>query len=251
MKRAASPSGKNSQPSAQFNHRLQMYSLAAGATGVGLLALAPLANAEIVYTATNVTIGARILHSYALDLNGDGTTDFFINATSRQSIDQSGGTSRIIAMPAVKSNGVVVSEGDAAALNAGHTIGSGSKFARGLMASVFTFIGTEITFRGPWANVKERYLGLKFEIDGQTHFGWARLSVGGKALLAKLTGFAYETLADTPIIAGKTSGTSDAALPPAVGPAMQIAPVTLGALAVGAPAIPAWRREETAITTAN
>jgi hypothetical protein len=66
---------------------------------------------------------------------------------------------------------------------------------------------------GPWVDVTRRYLGLKFSIGGQTHYGWARLNVvtftglfksGGT--YAVLTGYAYETVPNTPIVTGKTKG---------------------------------------------
>ncbi len=57
---------------------------------------------------------------------------------------------------------------------------------------------------GPWLNVKNRYLGLKFIIKGKDHFGWARLTTTGR--IALLTGYAYETIPNKPIIAGKTKG---------------------------------------------
>jgi hypothetical protein len=235
----------NSQLSELFNQRLHMYSVAAGATGVGLLALAQPASGEIVYTPADVTISARVLHSYPLDLNGDGTIDVLLNASSRQSIDQSGGTSRIVAEP-VPGNGVAGYGGHALALKAGQPIGFGRKFSGFLMATLVTFIGTEFQFHGQWANVVNRYLGLKFQVDGQTHYGWARLSVGGKTLQAKLTGYAYETIPNAPIVAGKTSGTDAAALAPSGVPAVQTdaPPATLGALAWGAPALAVWRRRE-------
>jgi hypothetical protein len=247
MKRASSPSSTDSQPSERFNQRLHMYSVAAGAAGVGLLALAQPANGEIVYTPADVVISATTLPMYSLDVNGDGITDFFLTARSRQSIDQSGGTSEIVAKPAL-SNGVVGYLGNASALAVGRPIGSGRKFAGLFMASLFTFIGTEFRFRGKWANVVNRYLGLKFQIGGQTHYGWARLTVGGTRLTATLTGYAYETNANTPIIAGKTSGTDKASLAPAGGGSSgtDAPPLTLGSLALGAPALFPWRRSETA-----
>jgi len=227
--------------------QLNMYALAAGAAGVGLLALAQPSEAEIVYTSANVVISARILHSYALDLNQDGTTDFFLNATSRQSIDQSGGTSRIIARPA-HSNGVVGYGGNAAALRAGQPIGIGRKFRGFLMASLFTFIGTEFQFRGRWANVVNRYLGLKFQIDGQTHYGWARLNVGGKTLTARLTGYAYETIPNKPIICGREKGADETRGVDGPNPAALDTPTpepaTLGLLAMGSPTLSVWRRKE-------
>ena len=50
------------------------------------------------------------------------------------------------------------------------------------------------------------YLGLMFQINGETHYGWALLSVENtkKGLLVKLSGYAYETTPGTPINAGQT-----------------------------------------------
>ena len=67
--------------------------------------------------------------------------------------------------------------------------------------------------RGPWCNVTNRYLGLKFVIKGETHFGWARLNVtcSGLAVNATLTGYAYETIADKGIFTGKEHGNAEGA----------------------------------------
>ncbi len=61
---------------------------------------------------------------------------------------------------------------------------------------------------GVWANVRNRYLGLKFQFSGETHYGWARVSVKRQAnhFTALLTGYAYETTPNTAIVAGETSG---------------------------------------------
>jgi hypothetical protein len=248
MELPPSPSRSRHQSSEQFDHRLHMYSVAAGAAGVGLLALAQPANAEIVYTPANVTISTRGVSSYALDLSGGGTTDFFLSAISKESVDTSGGTSRIIARAAARGNAVVGYGGNAAALTAGQHIDAQRKYKGSMMASLHTFIGTEFTFRGQWVNVKDRYLGLEFQIDGQTHYGWARISVVGKTMTAKLTGYAYETTADTPVAAGKTSGTAVASRLPITAPVFQAEAhgASLGALAAGASSLSAWRREETA-----
>ena len=67
------------------------------------------------------------------------------------------------------------------------------------------------------------YLGMKFVIQGKAHFGWTRLNVGctNTKVNATLTGYAYETVPNKPIIAGKTHG-------PDV-----VEPATLGQLASG------------------
>jgi hypothetical protein len=79
---------------------------------------------------------------------------------------------------------------------------------------------------GSWVNVKNRCLGVKFKIKGKIHYGWARLSVQVQfplTITATLTGYAYETIPNKAIIAGKTKGPEDSAEQPA----------TLGRLALG------------------
>ena len=59
----------------------------------------------------------------------------------------------------------------------------------------------------PGLTSKTVYLGLKFQIKGKTHYGWARLNVevSKTTITATLTGYAYETIPNKPILAGKTS----------------------------------------------
>jgi hypothetical protein len=61
------------------------------------------------------------------------------------------------------------------------------------------------TYWGLWApNEKNRYLGVKFLIDGQVHYGWARMNAElyFPYINALLTGYAYETTPNLPIRAG-------------------------------------------------
>ncbi|HEV2424517.1 MAG TPA: hypothetical protein VGZ29_06800 [Terriglobia bacterium] len=105
-------------------------------------------------------------------------------------------------------------------------------------------------------NVDQRYLGFEFKLNGQVHYGWARLSVrngGGFTIIAVLNGYAYNTAAGQPIFAGQTS--ADPATQP--GPealvnraAPQLVaeealrPGSLGLLALGSLGLPYWRRED-------
>jgi hypothetical protein len=111
-------------------------------------------------------------------------------------------------------------------------------------------------FKGQWANggkgVKNRYLGLKFQINGKTQFGWARLTVKWSGppfnFAATLTGYAYETIAGKSIIAGKTKGPDNDSTGDRVNPAVFRVPTpnptSLGLLAIGAPGLSIWRRED-------
>jgi hypothetical protein len=89
---------------------------------------------------------------------------------------------------------------------------------------------------GQWLYTQHRYLGLQFMISGQVHYGWARVAVtrapgSTRPIVATLTGYAYETIPNKPIITGKTSGPDVITLEPA----------TLGRLGQGAEGISAWR----------
>jgi len=114
------------------------------------------------------------------------------------------------------------------------------------MARAFRY-GSISGSSGAWADVTNRYLGLKFTIAGETHFGWARLSVGNnlwQSGTVVLTGYAYETIANKNIIEGHVAGLSDS-VPAATGRQSSARqPASLGALAQGAGGLALWRRED-------
>jgi hypothetical protein len=198
-----------------LQRRLNTYALAASAAGVSMLALAEPSQAKVVYTPAHQVI--RQNGVYNLDLNNDGTVDFLI-----QEWDNGGyASSNALLADAALGNAVEGSKTGfrslAAALPLGAPIGPNQKFLTGgnngeAMVSIthFTTGGTSYV-HGYWANVRNRYLGLKFEINGQIHYGWARLSVQRQQyhLTATLTGYAYETIPNTEIKAGQTSGGAD------------------------------------------
>ena len=58
---------------------------------------------------------------------------------------------------------------------------------------------------GEWQNIDHKYLGVKFDIAGQTHYGWVSLSAtetSKVAQIVKVHAYAYETTPEAPIIAG-------------------------------------------------
>ena len=78
-------------------------------------------------------------------------------------------------------------------------------------------------------------------IGGQVHYGWARVAVrrtgkgyGKNSIQATLTGYAYETIPNKPIVTGKTTGPDVITLDPG----------TLGHLAQGASGSSAWREKK-------
>jgi hypothetical protein len=50
-------------------------------------------------------------------------------------------------------------------------------------------------------------MGVRFSVNGETHYGWIRLKVPNILLsVTEIISYAYETTPDTPIIAGQISG---------------------------------------------
>ena len=232
-----------SQLSAATNHKLNLYALAATSAGVGLLALAQPAEAKIVYTKTHHVIGLN--HPYKLDLTHNGTTDFLIQETQTGS---TGFKANHLGAKVAMGNAVegylhTSSRGYAAALKGGAPIGGRQGFvSKGRHGEVLASVRQSDTvfynYGGQWTNVTG-YLGLKFKIHGKTHYGWARLIVvdDGFMLTGTLTGYAYETVANKAIIAGRTQGKDE------------VQPASLGHLAHGASAVAAWRLKQVAVTT--
>jgi hypothetical protein len=206
------PAFSDSVFSKSIHAQLNMYALAASAAGVGLLALAAPAQAEVVYTPANQVIGHNGV--YALDVNHDGTVDFLIQQWNYGNWTSN---NQLLADPAV-GNGVEGIRRAVAVLQSGQPIGPSQNFIAGdqngevMLSVTHTTTGGPSHLHGSWANVNNRYLGLKFQISGQNHYGWARVNVQRKGFhfLATLTGYAYETTPNTAINAGQTSGLADA-----------------------------------------
>jgi hypothetical protein len=199
---------KTTSLSDSLHHQLNMYALAAGAAGVGVLTLSGPAQAKIVYTPAHVVLGDQYYH-YQLDLNHDGVTDLTLSNTYSNDIVR--WFSYAQASPA-GGNAVEGLGRYASALRPGVQIGGRNHFRAGgnLMAgTLYTYSHNQSHKTGKWLNVHGRYLGIMFQIKGKPHYGWARMNVTeskSSRFMVVLTGYAYETIPNKPIIAGKTKG---------------------------------------------
>jgi|ERR1700733_14596864 len=232
--------------------QLNMYALAAGAAGAGLLTLLPSAEGKIVYTPANLPLMNQ--HQVFFDLNHDGMNDFFFygQSTSRRSISVF--FFRLTVSPAQQGDAIWEVESNqhascAAALPRGTQVGPKRPFQAN-RAVLLDWSGGPNggTAYCPWTGkTGTAYLGLKFSIKGQTHFGWARIKTSSIfPYNVHLTGYAYETIADKPIIAGRTKGPEDIVEDPdaVLGVPTTPKPATLGLLAIGSPGLSIWRREQ-------
>jgi len=221
MKPSLRPPKTPATLSDSLNRQLNLYALAAGAAGIGMLALTQVAQAKIVYTPTHKVLppGGTVI-----DFNHDGINDLtllrYVRGYGFSGTDLW-----------AYGNFVSHSLHGVDDLKAGFRVGKNDRFGSidGIMASVSRHSNHRTSFRGNWANdgkgVKNRYVGVRFEISGEVHYGWARLNVTfpKQRLRAVLTGYAYETIPSKAIITGKIMGAGDSGVTPA----------TLGRLALG------------------
>jgi hypothetical protein len=234
----------------RLEKNLLAYAIAAGAT---LLPSALPADAQIIYTPSNTPLAiAQQNHGPALtplDLNNDGTPDFtflMLSTLGFHSTTFSATTTRFKFLlkidPARKGNQVVEGKQSltASAVPAGVTIGPKEKFAEGdayLRFQSFHPGGSRNS--GTWQNVEYAYVGLKFLINGEVHYGWARVKFPypGSVKDASIYGYAYESTPNQSIVTGQTSGNSQ-------GAGKASLPATLGTLATGAVGIDLWRTHD-------
>jgi hypothetical protein len=251
-----------------LENSLMAYAVAAGAAGVSLLALTQPAEAKIVFTPAHQTIQSGGI--FRIDLNGDGVTDFTLTDSyhtsfragiirNTGSIHPSGGAVGIYG--AVSANQVVEATNPpffVAALGAGVAVSSKNTFVPPFVTPDLIVCEGSGGFAshqsGQFLHATNKYVGLKFVINGQPHYGWARLNVRlaasdiGCQYQVTLAGFAYETIANKQITAGQTKGPTEVAVgdnllsPPPEAP-------SLGVLAQGARGLAVWRREEEVIAS--
>jgi hypothetical protein len=226
-------------------HRdLSLYALAAGAAGIGLFVASQPAEAQIVYTPAH----SELDHDGAMriDLNHDGLADLVI----REIPSQNNGFSGNLLQAVPKSGGIKLGDATefAAAMPAGSVIGSHDGFFAGPAVMLNLYY---VYYFGSWTSFGPgltRYLGIRFQIRGETHYGWARMTVKVgyfDYVDALLTGYAYETQPNKPIHAGDTgNGETDASPTNETSLLNSGFSGTLGALALGVKAVQILRSAE-------
>ncbi len=251
-----------------INYHLSRYCTAAIAAGVGVLALAQPAHANVVVKHVSVGVGNGNDGSppVQIDFNNDGVVDVSFNAFG---VDYGYGTaaSSVRANPQTPKPGggvVIMGAGSGgphvAALRRGLQVGPSAHFSSKSVTIERTFESTSNEFSkcpnrhlfGNWAGSNpDRFVGVKFLIHGTTHYGWVRLSLNTTSqnnctITTAVTAYAYETVANKKITIG--SSTSSDEEQPRKSAALSETP-SLGMLALGAEGMPLWRREETLSST--
>ena len=135
--------------------------------------------------------------SYNLDLNNDGITDFLM------SCDIGG----VYLTP--QGNNLIAVDGSflVGALNQGDEIGSSLNpvyhWTGGSPA-----LGGQAVFDGQYFysgnfSAKDAFIGLEFQAGGNNYFGWMEVTNYFNIAAGQVLGWAYETVSNTPILAGQ------------------------------------------------
>jgi len=260
MSTRSAPSGKKSS-SNRLNRQVGMYSLAAAVAGVSVLALAEPAAGEVVVTKKTIPIPLApndMPRPVRISIANNGNDDFTFNLSSSPASPFNNFPDRQLFMRGVTPNdGVSVKGFSSYAVNLepGARIGpdKSAYFKYGFTRiEESTSFPSGRNFVGYWGgNPKDRYLGVRFLIDGEFHYGWIRLTVttstqlNGPVMSAEITAYAYETLPNKPIFAGNTE---KAALAPQLLENIQSEHgPSLGMLAAGAEGVPLWRGKRTVL----
>jgi hypothetical protein len=172
-----------------LDRRFLFYALAAGAT----LALTAPSHAEVIFTPSNAFL--RGIGKFDIDIDHDGSTEFSLTIEmihySTHSLELA-----LLAYGNHPSHQIVAQGASALALEKKTRIGGGRTFR------AFTAMETAV-YGGPWSDVTNRFLGVRFLINGEIHYGWIGFrEVRNFPMGARLAGWAYETVPDKPILAG-------------------------------------------------
>lgn len=225
----------------KLDKRFVAYTLAAA----GAAAMAKPASAEIVFTPVNISLTEGV---YPIDFNGDGLPEFAIHnylgpyssSTYANILKIGGGKGATTASVIGIKNGNSPSAWDAP-INwpIGQSSPKGFVGVTHRLARMVTAGGGCCKDPiGPWKSATNRFLGFKFTLNGQVHYGWARMTVSTTfdVVKATLTGYAYETIPNKAILAGDKGPSVRGSSAGGAGP-------SLAMLSLGAPGLEIWRRD--------
>jgi hypothetical protein len=175
-------------------------------------------NTKLSYKALNVSIDfLQYNHPFELDLNSDSQIDYVLSSVLLEENDlpylylfinrKTPHLNRFVvknapelvnggfwAVPLEKNAGI------------GSNMAAGNQWSPDLSSGCFissSSSGTTTNFAGEWIGKKDKYLGLKFLINGAYHYGWLRVShTSGEDKIAILD-YAYNKEAGKEIIAGE------------------------------------------------
>jgi hypothetical protein len=248
---------------AALDHRLNAYALAARAAGVALLACSPADSATVC---KKVDVSLVKTDTFSLNPENLQIAPFNLVETYNDlsSLSACCWGDRGFIIPNSIGAAELLGAGDLPADVAfGAKIGPEGRFGKGRSYGLlFTFGydwgGTYRHHQGNFQLKKTNYIGFKFSVSGEHHYGWVRLSVtfdqggDGKVGTMHISSFGYETTPNTAVHAGQCSSqpvlrspasSEQKARRNSVRNARTARPpASLGELAAGSSGMRVWRR---------
>jgi hypothetical protein len=189
-----------------MNNKTTKKLAAYSALAAGVVAVGGTAEAQIIYTDVNPDQTWTADHQLDLDLNSDGITDFTFL------IGVGAGRNALRVAPEIGNEMLGSLQGNFfypfamnlnQPINDAQTIWNGTKNGGYMtMAWVYTAGGSY----GNWLNATDKYIGLRFFVGANLHYGWARFTVLANAAGITVTfkDYAYNSVAEQGLLAGQT-----------------------------------------------
>jgi hypothetical protein len=171
------------------------------------IAISQFGFSQIIYTDVipdDTLVPDYVSDSHFIDFNGDFTSELVIFSAKQDTVIQSfpvtisgiaistlGNTQIIASITTIGSEDVVVAD----TLNHGHVISSASSYMSSATPSVFPGVG-----------LGNLFFGVKFEIGTNIHYGWVQVKVAVDANSGVIYDYAYQSIADSSILAGNVEG---------------------------------------------
>jgi hypothetical protein len=187
------------------NSRIKSYL----ALTAGFVAISPLADAQIIYTNVNPDSLLTGNESFQIDINNDSIMDFKIRHSS---LNYHGKDINFNSFFGLNYN-LIFCDGVGSMCSSWHYEPKALNFWDDMTPSAYKKVwkNQEILFRDPpdgcgntgrWKGAKDKYLGLRFKINGSFYYGWARMDVDSSGKSVTLKDYAYYNEAEKPIRAG-------------------------------------------------
>ena len=173
-------------------------------------------NSSLVYRKVNMVVGYN--KQISLDIDADGISDFnFFGQLIYH--DEKPHLYLLVSPKTAKGASVMVKEGEELVINALWTFPleketiiqanptQGCIWTEPLMKGFIagsSKTSTSEEYTGLWIGKQQRYMGIKFKLNGKFHYGWVKLSHNKLDDEVTLDAYAYNKLPEQGIIAGKT-----------------------------------------------
>lgn len=184
------------------NTRLKMYAAVAcvaAATGT--------ADAQVIYTDLNPDTVLNYFESYPLDIDNNGQPEMSLEVDI---VWAWSGYVRFVTAAVSPVNAVIGSMSSLwantplpYALNNGDSIsGTTPGWQYGSIFRQYLAVDNS-PVTGNWGGLSDKFLGIKFKIGTNTHYGWARLSLDAAISMLTIKDYAYQATPDLGIVAGE------------------------------------------------